>query len=170
MDRQVLEPGELACPVVPEQVGPPCGTHQEAPAGEHRHDLPFHQDDVAHVLRRVAGRMQRPDRHRAAGEILLVESRKVVEGYARGRRQHEPGTGTAGEVAPARHVVVVDMGLEDMGEMDARIEDGSLEPLHVPLRVDDHSAAVVGQQVGTVPQSVGPKRRDPHIPPGSARA
>ena len=101
VDRQVLEPGELLCPVLPEQIGPPCRTHQEAPAGENRHDLPIHQDRVAHVLGRVAGCMQRPDHHRAAGEILIVEGGKVIERYGRGGRHYEPGAGTPGQFAPA---------------------------------------------------------------------
>ena len=88
----------------------------------------------------------------ADAELLPVRDRIALVGDLL-LGPHEVGRRvSAGQDEPAREVVVVQVGLGDVRDPHARGLRGLLDPVRVPLRVDDERDLAVVDQVAAVPE------------------
>jgi hypothetical protein len=160
--RLVLMAGEALRVPFAEQVGPPGRPIQQRAAREHRSALGKSglnrcvAEHVGEVRERVARCGQGGDQHAGANldgvpvadggpcEAHLVEGVHVV-----GR------AGAPSERETAGDVVVVDMGLEDIGQPDVVLLQDRQDPVDVSLQVDDQGDIAVMDDVAAVAESGG---------------
>src|SRR5690606_25470721 len=67
------------------------------------------------------------------------------------------------ELEPAGDVVVVDVGLEDVGQRDAEVVEKVDDAVDVALRVDDGRDLAVGDEVAAVAEGGGLDGVDLHV-------
>lgn len=109
-------------------------------------------DDVGEVVVGVAGGGEDGDGEAAelqdvaVPDALPLELHRLVGGDEVGHPQR------AGEVEATGDVVVVDVGLEDVGQSDPVGIEDLQHPVDVALRVDDQGGAAVADDVAAVPQ------------------
>ena len=117
--RGVLVSDEVVGVLDPEQVGAAGGAVQQRAAGEDAdRGVPVRQG-VGQVGERMTGRGQRGQPHPFPDlDGLAVRDRGAVEGDVVGGVHDVRRAGGVGEREPAGHVVVVDVGLEDVGQAD----------------------------------------------------
>lgn len=132
-----------------------CGREQRA-AGEHGDGRPVLLQRVRGVVRGVAGRHQRPQRQAGAGIDLMAVA--VVDGCAPvgdpGHGGHEVGGARdAGQFRAAADVVVVDMGLDDVGYPRSAPSRRRDHLVDVTRRVDGHGRPLTAGQVAAVAES-----------------
>ena len=150
-----------------EQVRPPDGADEQRAAGQQQERLVGtgrvgHR--VADVLGGMAGRVERrePDRTElervavAGGPMLVAELGAGTDDVAR--------TGQRGELAAARHVIVVEVGLEDVADPQVRLASGIEVDVDVAPRVDDrrHAGLVVGDEGREMAEPLDPVLGDAH--------
>ncbi len=121
-------------------------------------------DLVRDMLGSVAGRVAGREPQRADVERLAVARRGVVVAKLRSGADHVPRPGQGREVAPARDVVVVEMGLDDMGDPDVELTGRREIDVDVPARVDDRGDAgdIVGDERRQMPEPLDPELADLH--------
>ena len=119
---------------------------------------------VAEVGEGVAGRGQRGDPHPVADrDGLAVADRGALEGDVVVLVDEVRRAGAAGERQPAGDVVVVDVGLEDVGEPDAVLLEQVQHPVDVALRVDHEGDLAVVDEVAAVAQRRGVDGEDGQV-------
>jgi hypothetical protein len=166
VDGDVLQPGQGVRALGPQEVRPPGRADEQAAAGEEGDLGAVDEDEVAGVLRGVAGGVDRADAEAVlALEVLEVERGGVAVRRGRGRRQDQLGAGPEGRLLPAGHVVVVQVGLEDETQVDVVLPGRGQEAVDVPLRIDQDALALVLEQVGLVPEPRRAERDDLHACP-----
>ena len=153
-DRVELCVGELDGVVVVDQIGAPGRAVQHGAAGEHPdRRTRLVAQDITHVRVRVTRRVQDGKAHRSDVDDVPVGHRSAGEAHVVAVRDDVFGAEGAGEFQPAGHVVVVDMGLENMGDRDAVLAGEVEDPVDVALRVDHRAAAVGADQVAAVAEA-----------------
>ncbi len=163
VQRDVLQLGECAGPRHAQQVGTAGGGHQQAAAGEHRDRLAVDEDQVAGVLGRVAGGVDRADAQPSlAGDVLHVERRDIGVGRGGGCGQHQLRAGGQRGLLAAGDIVVVQVGLQHEPQFHVELGGLGQEAVDVTLGVDQDAVALVGEQVALIPQAGGTKRDDLH--------
>ena len=156
------EPGEQRV----DQVRAADGAVQEAAATEEGGNLDVAvPHDVRLVVERVSGgvedlHLQRSDRH----DVAATHGQPVeVDTFVRGEqvRHAVPArqSGSAGEV------VVVDVGVGDGRDVDARLLGGPFERCQVARRIDHERSRAVVDEVGAVPELGYLDRDDLHESP-----
>ena len=166
--RRELRMRQLVGVAGAEQVRPAGRAVQQRPAGEHRVRAARGLQHVGQVGERVPGGGYDPDpHHRADLDQVPVSGRNPVEGHRIGRVDVVGRPGGARQRQPAGHVVVVQVGLEDMGDPHPPGRGQVQHPVDVPLRVDDHGDLPVVRKVAPVAQ----RRRvnGHHLDAGSRR-
>jgi hypothetical protein len=103
----------------------------------------------------VARGVQDPQPERPGVQHVSVSNRVVLEAGIAAGGQDVGCAGARGELEPAGDVVVVHVGLEDVGEAQAALLDEVEDPVDVTLRVDDDGDLPVGGQVAAVAQAGG---------------
>lgn len=88
-------------------------------------------------------------------DVLDVERGDVVVGRGGCRWEHELGHGAARDLGAARHVVVVQVRLEDEAHLDVGGIGCVEEASDVALGVDEHADPVIDQQVALVAEAGG---------------
>ena len=91
-----------------------------------------------------------PDR-----DHIAVADRDPAESHVVGPVHVIPGTGLAGQRQAAGHVVIVNVGLEHMGDLGPPAGRCRQHPVNVPLRIHHQRGSPVGRQVTAVPQRRG---------------
>ncbi len=156
--RLVLEAGEVAGVLGAEQVGPAGGAVQQRTAGEHGEGgavLGVGQG-VAQMGEGVAGRGQRGHLHPWADQhCVAVPDRGALEGDVVVRVDVVGRPGGPREGQSAGQVVVVDVGLEDVGRLDPVVVEQGEYPVDVALRIDDESDLAVMDDVAPVAERGG---------------
>jgi hypothetical protein len=166
--RPELEAGQLVGPVGSQEVGPPGRPGQQAAAGRDGHRrrvvAGIHVTDVpGEVLGRVPGRRARTKPDVTDVEDVAIVDRSMLEGIAppRGREDLDPVRGA--QLERAGQVVVVDVGLDGVGQAPATRRRELGEPPGVARRIDDDRLAVGGgDEVGRVAQAADLERLDVH--------
>jgi hypothetical protein len=144
-----------------EQVGPADRAVQQRPAGEDRHPLAAGFEGVGQVGEGVPGGGQDAYPHGVAdSQQVAVADAGAVEGDGVVGVDVVGRAGRRGEGVPAGDVVVVDVGLEDVGDPDALGGGEGEDPVDVSLRVDDERDPAVVDQVAAVTQGRGVDRQD----------
>ena len=134
---------------------------EQASAGEDGL-LPAVVDDKGEVGVGVARGGDGFDRQRTDPDGLPVRDRLPLE-VNRVRGVHEVARAVRpGQFEPAGEVVVVDVGLGDVGDGDAGVAGGCLDAVRVPLRVDDQRHGAVMDEVAAVPELGGLDDDDVH--------
>jgi len=125
-----------------EQVGARDGPDHDGAAREQRPRTIAVDQEVAQMVRRVTGRMQG-----LQGEVPEPE---VVAG----RQLPDVGTRRGLQLAPAGDEVVVQVGVEGVGDLDAQPIGNSQIRGDIPKWIDDegHAALAVGDQEARVTQ------------------
>ena len=149
-----------------EQVGATGGAEQQRAAGEHA-DRAVDVRPVAlcqgvgEVGERVAGGSQRGDAHPSTHlDDLSVRNGGAVEGHVVLAVDEVLGTGALRESEPAGDVVVVDVGLEDVGEAHVVLLEQGEDAVDVALRVDHEGDLAVVHEVAAVAERRGLDRDD----------
>ena len=136
-----------------EQVRPPGRAVQQRPAGEHRVRVTGGLQHIRQVGEGVPRGGQHPDpHHRADLDDVPVGDRHPVEGHLVGRVDVVGRPGGERQRQPAGHVVVVQVGLEDVGDPHPPGRGQGQHPVDVPLRVDDQGDLPVMREVTPVAQ------------------
>ena len=139
-----------------EQVGAAGGAEQQRAAGEHAEVLAVRLEGVGQVGERVAGRGDDGHAHRRADlDDVAVADRRPVEGDVVGGVHVVRGAGGLGEGQAAGDVVVVQVGLEDVGDADAGLAGEVEHAVDVALRVDDEGDLAVVGEVAAVAEGGG---------------
>ena len=150
--RGVLVADQLVGVLVPEEVGTAGGAVQQRTAGEHADLLvAVASEDVGEVGERVAGGCQRSDAHPSTHlDDLSVRHGGAGEGHVVLAIDEVLGTGALREGEAAGDVVVVDVGLEDVGEAHAVLVEQREDAVDVALRVDHEGDLAVVHEVAAV--------------------
>jgi hypothetical protein len=151
--RPVLEVGEVTSVLGAEQVWPAGGAVQQRAAREHgeRGAVLGVGEDVAQVGEGVTGRGQRGHPHpRADRDRVAVPDRRPLEGDAVVRVHVVRRSGGPGEGQASGQVVVVDVGLEDVGHRDPVALEQREHPVDVALRIDDERELAVVDDVAPI--------------------
>jgi hypothetical protein len=119
---------------------------------------------VGHVLGRVARRVEDREPDRPHVDRVTAPSRLVVVAECRPGPDHVRGAGQGRQLAAARDVVVVQVGLEDMGDAEVRVAGGVEVDIDVPPRIDDGGDAsrLVRDQGREMSQPLDPELRQAH--------
>ncbi len=145
---------ELASDWVAEQVRPAGRAVQQRAAGEDRAHLAGGLERVRQVRERVPGRGQHPDpQHRTDLDEIPVTGGHPVEGHLIGPVDVIGRPGRPRQRQPAGHVVVVQMGLEDVRDPHSPGRGQVQHPVDVALRVDDQGDLAVVREIATVTKS-----------------
>jgi len=151
-----------------EQVRAPGGPVQQRPSGEHRVRVTGGFQHVRQVGERVTGGAHHPHPHdRADLDQVPVADRHPVEGHLVCRVDVVGGADGQREGQAPGHVVVVQVGLEHMGDPDAPGRGQGQHPVGVPLRIHDQRDVPVVGEVTAVPQRGGVNGH--HLHAGSCR-
>ena len=112
---------------------------------------------------RVPGGVDHPDRHRSGGDDIPVPQAHSLPGERDllGGGEAVPGAGDPGQLEPAAHVVVVNVGLQHPGDLDAEAAAEGDAAIDVSRRVDDHGDGAVGRDVRVVAEPRGLQGSDP---------
>ena len=104
------------------------------------------------------------NRRRADVERLAVADGAVLVAQLRAGADHVARAGQGGEVATARHVVVVEMGLDDVGDPDVELAGRREVDVDVAARVDDRgdTGGLVGDERRQVAEALDPELADLH--------
>jgi hypothetical protein len=149
------------------EIGAPGASHEQASTGEHGCGLigvPLvHQE--GQVLRRVTGRLGGDDPKRPQGELVRLTERFEGEGIPGPSRAGDRCPGRRAKLQRPRDIVVVDVGLHDVGDVRASGSDRSEDRPDVSLWIDDHRLVARYEQIARVSQSPGEKRLDVHAAP-----
>jgi len=81
-----------------------------------------------------------PELQAPHGELVTLRGAGPLKGHVVLGSQDVVSSGEAGQLKASRHVVVVHVGLEHMGQAQAALVELGRHPVDVPLRVD-HGAA-----------------------------
>ncbi len=153
-DRVVLRVGELVGVVGTHQVGSAGRAVEHRSAGEYRGGAAGGiAQDVADVMVGVAGRVQHQQPHLTCFEHVAVADGVVVEIGVTAFRKHVRRLRRPAELQAPGDVVVVDVGLQDVGHPYAALLDQAQDPVDVSLRVHDHGNRAVGGQVAPVAET-----------------
>ena len=136
---------ELHCEMRAEQVGACDGADHDGAAREQRPWTVAVDQEVAQMVRRVTGRMQGLE-----GEVPEPE-------IAAGRQLADVGARRGLQLAPAGHEVVVQVGVQDVGDLDAQPIGNPQIRGYIAEWIDDqgHPAVAVGDQEARVAQLRG---------------
>jgi len=149
----VLVPGELVGVLLAEQVGAAGRPEQQRAAGEDGGLVAL--EHVGQVGEGVAGREDRPDPHVAHLDDVAVADRGPLEGHVVVGVDVVASATGAGQGQAARHVVVVDVGLEDVGDLHPVGAREVLDPVDVALGVDDEGDLAVVHEIAAVAERAG---------------
>ena len=160
VSRGVLVAHERVGVLVPEEVGTTGGAVQQRPAGKHADVLVAvccgFAEQVGEVGERVAGGCQRGDAHPSTHlDDLSIRYGGSEEGHVVLAIDEVLSTGALREREATGDVVVVDVGLEDVGEPDPVLLEQGEDPVDVALGVDHERDLTVVNEVGPVTQRRG---------------
>ena len=167
MERAVHRRGVRAGVLRAEQVGPTHRADEQRPAGQQQERLVRTGqvgDRVADVLGGVAGRVEGREPDRSEVERVAITGRLVRVAELGAGPDDVAGTGQRGELAATRHVVVVEVGLEDVADPQARLASRIEVDVDVAPRVDDrgHAGLVVGDEGREMTEPLDPVLGDAH--------
>ncbi len=150
-----------------EQVGPPDRPDQQRAAGQQQERLVGARrvgDRIADVLGRVPGRVERPEAEGPDVERLAVADRPVLVRELGAGADDVGRTGQRGELAAARDVVVVEMGLDDVADPQAGRPRRLEVDVDVAPRVDDRGGArrLIGDERRQMAEPLDPVLGDTH--------
>jgi len=150
-----------------EQVRPTDGADQQRAAAhqEGRIRSPARVGDrVGDVLGGVAGRVPGREAECADVERRAVAKRAMLMAEIRSGTDDVGRAGQCGQLAAARDVVVVEMGLDDVRDPDVELACGLQVRVHVPARVHDggHAGRIVGDQRRQVAETLDPEQPRQH--------
>jgi hypothetical protein len=148
--------GELGA----QQVGTSHAAEQERAAGEQREVLAPDVEGERDVVGRVPGGVEDPDEAGVGGELRLVLHLMGGEGDVHARGHDVLGLQHPGELEPAADVVVVEVGLQDVGHGPAALVEDGFDPVDVALGVDDDGGTAASDHVAAVSQVGGLDRDD----------
>ena len=155
--------GQFLGLVVAHQIGPADRVHEEGITRQHApwRLLVAVEEQVGHVLGGMAGREARLHSHPPEGKLVAVPDRLVLKAVIGATFRADIELGLSAEAshqfAGTAQEVSVDVGLEDMGDGEAKAPGGLEVDLHVWARVYDGAGVrrVVTQQVGALSDAVG---------------
>ncbi len=167
VERVIHRRGQRPSLVRAEQIRPPDRADEHRSAGQEQERLvrPGRVGDrIADVLGRMAGRRKGPEADRPDVERLAVGQRPVLVGELGTRPDEVSGSGQRGEVTTARHVVVVEVGLDDVGDAQVVRSHGVEVDVHVTSRVHHRSDTrdLIDDERRQVPEPLDPVLRDAH--------
>jgi len=144
-----------------EQIRPAGRAVQQRAAGEHRMRAAAGLEHVGQMGEGVPRRGQHPDpQHRADLDDVAIFHRHAVEGHRIGGVDVVGRPGGPGQRQPAGHVVVVQMGLEHVGDPHTLGRGQVQHPVNIPLRIHHHGNVAVVREVAPVTQRGRVDRRD----------
>ncbi len=114
--RTELRPGQLVCPALAQQVGPPGASYDQASTAEQRNRTggrPF-EDEIGEMLWRMARGFERDQPQGANLDLVAFVKPAVRELVVAPRWRRDRGPGRRLDRQGSGQVVVVDMGLEDV--------------------------------------------------------
>ena len=113
----------------------------------------------------MPGRVEGLDPERAEIERLAVPDRAVLVTKLRANPDDVARTGRGHQLAPARHVVVVEMGLDHVADPPAVRARGVEVDVNVPTRIDDRGDAgrFVGDQRAEVAKPLDDELLETHV-------
>lgn len=156
VDGRVLGAGQVRGEAGFDQVGAADGADEQRTAGEHRDGGTVFFEDVRGVVRGVSGRGQCTQGQGVlCGEdhdVPVVDG-GVADGDPGGGRDEVGGTGETGQFRAAGDVVVVDVGLDDVGYPHVAPGRRRDHPVHVARRVDGHRRPFTARQIAAVAES-----------------
>ncbi|OSY51049.1 hypothetical protein BG846_03326 [Streptomyces fradiae ATCC 10745 = DSM 40063] len=139
-----------------DQVGAADRADGEGAAGERGDGRAGLLQDVCGVVRGVAGCGEGAQGERGPDvDAVAVVDGHVRAGGARARGDEVGGAGEAGEAGAAGEVVVVEVGLEHMGEADAAGGRRGEDAVHVAGRVDGDGVLRASREVAAVAEPFG---------------
>ncbi len=167
MERVIHRSGQRPGSIRAEEVRPPDRADEHRSAGQQQERLVRAGrvgDRIAHVLGRMAGRGQGPEADRPDVERLTVGQRPVLVGEFGTGPDQVGGSGQRGEITPTRHVVVVEVGLDDVGDAQVVRPHGVEIDVDVTSRVHyrGHARDLVDDERRQVPEPLDPVLRDAH--------
>ena len=143
-----------------EQVGSTHAAEQHRAAGEHRDVLAAVVDGEADVVRRVSRSVEDAHEARSGLQLVLVVDLAGREGDRHAVRHHVLRSDHLRELEPAADVVVVEVGLQDVGCGPALGVQDLLDPIDVPLGIDDDRRVAAPDDVAAVAEVGGVDRYD----------
>ncbi len=152
----------------PHQVGPADVTHEERVTG---HDHPRLRcacrvaDQQADTFRGVARCVTYVEPHVAQPEGVAPLERLVGKAGAARLVQVDGRSGPFGQVGVARHVIGVQVGLDDVGDFQTPRGRGIEIHLHIPIRIDHrcHALALTTNQIRRTTQPIDEKLLRIHV-------
>jgi hypothetical protein len=112
------------------------------------------------VVRGVARGVDDVDGQLADGEGVTVTHRQRLVGHLHIARNDVGGAVPPGQFQAAGDVVVVDVGLSHVRQRQAVLGEQFVDPVEVPLRIDDEGGRAVMGDIAAVTQSAGIQRDD----------
>ena len=158
-----LRAGQVAGEPGVHEVGAPDGAVEQAAAAEQRGRLAGRAHQERLVVAGVAGGGDHLDREAAVGDDVAVADAQALEAHPLVGREQVVGAVATSQPETSRHVVVVQVGVGDAGDVDL----GRLRrPLHgreVPRRVDHDPDAPVVHEVAAVAEAGHLDDDDRHV-------
>ena len=156
-DRSVLQAGQGVGQIGCDQVGAAHRAVQQRSAGEQRTGtgtfaVAVLGHVVAEMVLRVAGSRHHSNRERAHFDDVAVAHATVIEGQDLCCGVQVGGAGAPGQGEPAGDIVVMQVGLGDVGDGDHGVVGGRQHAVEVPLGIDDQRHLAVVHQVAAVPE------------------
>jgi hypothetical protein len=111
-------------------------------------------EDITHVLAGVAGRVDD-----AQAETCCIDHVAVVHAASRisdllvAAGNDILCAGHSGQLEPARHIIVVQVRLQDVGDALGVVAEQLNHPVDVTLRVNDNSRMIVDDHIAAVAQA-----------------
>jgi hypothetical protein len=113
----------------------------------------------------VAGRLGRDDPERSQGELVPLGERFERKGVTSPSRAGDRCPDRCAELHSTGDVVVVDVGLHDVGDVQAAGLGRGQDRPDVSLWIDDDRLIARSEQIARVAQSPGEKRLELHPAP-----
>ncbi len=157
----VLGTGELVGALGADEVGAPDRPEEHRPAAEHGDGWPVVlAQRVGEMVGGVAGGGQRRHPQVPGRKALAVLGWYPVEVHVVPGGHHVGGVSRLRQRQAAAHVVVVDVGLEHVGDPHPDRASRVDEPADVALRVDHDGHVAVVDEVAAIPQTSGLQGHD----------
>ena len=158
--RPVLQMAEPIRHPWAQEIGPPHGAEQHRAPRERRHRQAILLEHVRHMGGCVAGRVPRPQVHRADGDGFPVSdgAPRISDRFACGDNVRGP-RGPA-QIRPSRDVVVVDVGFEHVAQRAAVLVQHRQHTIDIPLRIHHHRVCSSDDDVAPIAKLGGCDRGD----------
>jgi hypothetical protein len=136
-----------------EQVRPTGGAVKQGATREHGHRRAVYLEHVRQVSEGVTRGVQHPDPHpRTCLQHVPVPRPDALVADLIVGGDHVRRTGLSGKEVATGDVVIVDMGLDHVGDPQSVFGDDGQYPVDVALRVDDHGVVPIVGDIAAVAQ------------------